>query len=284
MKKKQNRMSPVEIQRTTIKGLMGDNELGEELCLKGGNALALVYGVSERFSQDIDFSMAGDFEDLDAAKERIENALRSEFETSGFEVFDVRLKPRPKKTKDKKWGGYDLTFKVIEAEKKKMLESLEEWSRNAVLVGEKGKVEIDISKYEYTELVGYEVMGDVEVKVLALTAILYEKIRAICQQMPGYAKRAHKTARARDFYDISQILENSDIDFTEPENLKHCRAIFEVKEVPRDFLLEIENQREFHRDDWRAVTDTAAKKLEDFDHYFERVCDLAKNLHSHWDK
>jgi len=277
-------MSPVEIQRATIKGLMGDNELGEELCLKGGNALALVYGVSERFSQDIDFSMAGDFADLDATKERIESALRSGFEGSGFEVFDVRLKKRPKKTKDEKWGGYDLTFKVIEAEKQQLLSSLEEWSRNAVLVGGKGKIEVDISKYEYTELVGYEVMGDVEVKVLALTAILYEKIRAICQQMPNYTKRAHPTARARDFYDIYQILENSDIDFFAPENLKHCRAIFEVKEVPEDFLLEIESQREFHRDDWRAVTDTAGKKLEDFDHYFDRVCDLAKNLHSHWDK
>lgn len=284
MRKDQKRISQIEVQRTTIKGLMSDNELGEMLCLKGGNALALVYGVSDRFSQDIDFSMAEDFEQLETAQEKIEGALRSEFAPKKCEVFDVRLENRPKKTRDSKWGGYSLTFKVIEFEKIEILDGIVDWRRNAIFVGNKGKVEIDISKYEYTDLVSYETMGEVEIKVLAPLAIMYEKMRAICQQMPAYAKRMAKVPRARDFYDIYQIAQSSDVHFLRTENLEHCRGIFDTKEVSRALLLGIESQREFHRADWDSVKGTTASLLESFDHYFDYVCDLAKNLHSHWDE
>ena len=53
-----------EIRRITITAIFSDDLLSEILVLKGGNALALIYGVSTRTSLDLDFSMNSDFPDV----------------------------------------------------------------------------------------------------------------------------------------------------------------------------------------------------------------------------
>jgi predicted nucleotidyltransferase component of viral defense system len=45
-----------EVRRLTIIALFSDDELYEQIVLKGGNALNLVYGLSSRTSLDLDFS------------------------------------------------------------------------------------------------------------------------------------------------------------------------------------------------------------------------------------
>lgn len=57
-----------EIRRITIIALFSDDELVNQLVLKGGNALSLIHKVSLRTSLDLDFSLATDFGDLDDAR------------------------------------------------------------------------------------------------------------------------------------------------------------------------------------------------------------------------
>src|SRR5712692_8131116 len=113
-------MDPVEIRRMTIKALFSDDFLLEQLVLKGGNALNLVHRIGNRSSLDIDLSLETDFLDPMAAKERIFRALENRFRAEGFMVFDENFKEIKATGKDElasKWGGYELTFKVIEGKR-----------------------------------------------------------------------------------------------------------------------------------------------------------------------
>ena len=62
-----------KIKLLTLKALMNDEKLMYGLVLKGGNALQLVYEITDRASMDIDFSQEGDFSELDF--ERISSTL-----------------------------------------------------------------------------------------------------------------------------------------------------------------------------------------------------------------
>ena len=65
-----------EIRRVTITALFSDEVMLEQLVLKGGNALSLVYGLTERTSLDLDFSMEADFLDIEDARRRLFHAVR----------------------------------------------------------------------------------------------------------------------------------------------------------------------------------------------------------------
>ena len=47
-----------EIRKLTITALCSDDVLFDQLVLKGGNAISLVYGISPRDSLDVDFSLS----------------------------------------------------------------------------------------------------------------------------------------------------------------------------------------------------------------------------------
>jgi predicted nucleotidyltransferase component of viral defense system len=64
-------MDFAEVRRLTIVALFSDDLLFEQVVLKGGNALNLVYGLSPRTSLDLDFSLENDFADLDDTCNRI---------------------------------------------------------------------------------------------------------------------------------------------------------------------------------------------------------------------
>jgi len=51
------------IRRLVIQAAFADDALTDQLVLKGGNALALVYGIGNRSSIDVDFSLAADFDE-----------------------------------------------------------------------------------------------------------------------------------------------------------------------------------------------------------------------------
>ena len=147
---------------------------------------------------------------------------------------------------------------------------------------EKG-VEVEFSKDEFLGSV-QTVDWDLPIRVYTRHAIVFEKLRALCQQLPEHPHRLHKTARARDFYDICEALD-SGVELLGAECRETASEIFGAKDVPLGLLLELgrTEERERHRADWRSVLDTVPpQKLKSFDEYFERVVSLAKNLYADW--
>jgi hypothetical protein len=80
-----------------VQAMFSDDDLLEQLVLKGGNAMALVHQISARASVDLDFSLKQDFgDDVAGAEARIHKALTETFRASGYEVFDFRMIEKPR--------------------------------------------------------------------------------------------------------------------------------------------------------------------------------------------
>ncbi len=143
-----------EIRRVTIAALFSDDLLFEQLVLKGGNALSLVHGLTERTSLDLDFSMAADFVDIEDARRRLFFSVKDRFDAIGYVVFDEVLEPKPRLDKaDEKpwWGGYELRFKLIERGKYEVFkERIEKLRFNATVTGhaQERTFKVDLSKFE----------------------------------------------------------------------------------------------------------------------------------------
>jgi predicted nucleotidyltransferase component of viral defense system len=60
-----------EIRKNVILAIFSDDQFLEKLVLKGGNAISLVHRLDYRTSLDLDFSMAGDFENLVETSQRL---------------------------------------------------------------------------------------------------------------------------------------------------------------------------------------------------------------------
>jgi hypothetical protein len=88
-------MDFAEIRRLTIIALFSDDELFEQIVLKGGNALSLVCQISSRTSLDLDFSIEKDFKDVDMTRERIFRVVRDRFSSAGYVFFDESFQPKP---------------------------------------------------------------------------------------------------------------------------------------------------------------------------------------------
>lgn len=281
-------MNPEEIRKQTIIALFSDDYLYKRLVLKGGNAIHLVHKLALRSSLDLDFSLSGDFEDMDEARGHLFTTLKGHFSSLGYVVFDEQLAPKPQiKGHDERpwWGGYELKFKLISREKHQRLQSqLEKMRIDALPVGPKQErtFSVDLSKNEYTEPKINVPFDSYTIPVYTLDMIAAEKLRAICQQMPEYGLKGVPTPRARDFYDIHLILTTRGISLTTPENLSLMTHVFQAKQVPLQFLEQIPRFREFHRTDWPSVVDAVGGKPESFDFYFDFVCGLVKDLHSLW--
>ena len=113
--------------------------------------------------------------------------------------------------------------------------------------------------------------------------IVFEKIRAICQQMPEYTEsigRSYRTARARDFFDIHTVMNNFPLDLTSQDNIRLLKRIFKQKEVDSSLMNKIAEHREFHRQDYFAVKDAVKPdfELKDFDFYFDYVVEKCNEL------
>ena len=272
------------LKRLTIVALCSEDRLLNALVLKGGNALSLVHNMRSRASFDLDFSMEGDFlaTELADLTERIEYRLRQTFRPEGFVAFDVKLEPKPEDMSpelEQFWGGYALEFKVISADRHRELAG-DPWAMRREAIppkpGGKARFEIDISKHEYC--VGKQAVefDDFTVYVYTPSMVVCEKLRAICQQTAAYVhivRKTHRAPRARDFFDICEVVDRFNVDVVAQTNLELIRRMFDAKRVPLGLLREVEQDREFHRQDWEAVRDTVAAdfQLREFDFYFEFV-------------
>jgi hypothetical protein len=252
--------------------------------LKGGNALALIYKVGSRASLDMDFSMQNAFADVEEAGARIRRTLKQEFARAGYVLFDEKFEIKPSKPvagQPEWWGGYQVEFKLaLQATYDKFAGDLEGLRRNSEVLGpqQKRKYTIDISQHEFCEGKVQREVDDYIIYVYSLEMIAAEKLRAICQQMPGYIHNRSHTPRARDFYDICQILEANGIDMTTAENRETLAAVFIAKGVSLEQLGRIKDFRDFHAPDWPAVSDSITGEKKNFDYYFDYVVALADKL------
>src|SRR5258708_12024063 len=72
------------IKSLAVQAMFSDDELLEQLVLKGGNAMALVHQISARASVDLDFSLKQDFgENLEDLQPRIFKTLSDTFRANG---------------------------------------------------------------------------------------------------------------------------------------------------------------------------------------------------------
>jgi predicted nucleotidyltransferase component of viral defense system len=106
--------------------------------------------------------------------------------------------------------------------------------------------------------------------------IVLEKLRALCQQVPAYkeiVKYMTPKSRARDFYDIFNMMQHFKMDFATKENIDLAHDIFNAKKVPLSFILQLDEQRELHRSSWDTVilTINPLEELNEFDFYFDFV-------------
>jgi len=283
-----------QIKKLAIIAMFSDDDLMDMLVLKGGNVLDLIYGVSARSSIDIDLSMESEFDasNFDSIKTKVQKVLEETFQEAGYAVFDVKFAERPRViTPDLKdfWGGYEIEFKVIERNKYPNLQNdIDSLRRNALIVGpsNRKKFYIQISKFEFCDNKQEHYLEGYRIYLYSPEMIVFEKLRAICQQMPVYRKMVksqHRTARARDFVDIYYLLKKYKIKIDSKENIELLKSIFRAKRVPLKLIGDIDKYKEFHRPDFDAVKDTvkAGIKLKEYDYYFDYIisrCEVLKPL------
>lgn len=283
-----------KVKTLTIVALASDDFLMETLVLKGGNAIDLLKpgektGLS-RASYDLDFSIEEDFDgDLEDITALIEKTINRTFEENGLKVFDYKFSIKPSKIRNELknfWGGYAIEFKLITQKEFERLEgNLEKIRRGAIAVrpNQSSKVEIEISKYEYTgDKREVEVEG-LKIFIYSPQMMAFEKLRAICQQFPQYTEviPSHSARpRSRDFYDIHLICEQHEIEVGSDKSVELVGLIFGAKKVPLSYIKDIVANAAVHRQDWQNLLDTlpAAERAEvkPFDHYLQFVIDKFK--------
>lgn len=283
-----------EIKRIAVIALFSDDDLMDHLVLKGGNALDLVYDIADRASLDLDFSTDRSFSEAEVriVEKKILRVLTETFRANAFEAFDIQFKEVPEArdaaTPDY-WGGYVIEFKVIET---RMFAKLQNDPRalrvNAIEVGpgHRRRFKISISKMEYCAIKGQRELDDYTVYVYTPEMIVFEKLRAICQQMPEYTPNTTPVARARDFFDIHTVMEHFKMKLIASPSTTLLENIFDAKKVPLSLIGRIGDYREYHRPDFVSVQATVKpnRRLKDFDFYFDYVVNRCRHLEALWEE
>ena len=132
--------------------MFSDDTLMQNLVLKGGNALDLIYKLSARSSVDVDFSMQGDFPGgREAFRDKVQASLTQTYAEAGLRAFDFKVEDRPENIRESLksfWGGYNIDFKLIEEAKyKQFSDDLEALRRNAIDLGKGSQFLIDVSRH-----------------------------------------------------------------------------------------------------------------------------------------
>lgn len=282
------------VKRQAIMAMFSDDELMDQLVLKGGTLLDVVYKISSRASFDLDFSVAGVLGDVNTLRARIERTLTLTFSEINYEVFDVSVREVPLDLSAELadfWGGYQIDFKIIERDLFRQLAgNIEQIRRNAASVGKRGstKLEIDISKHEYCDGKQATQLDHLTIFTYSPEMVVCEKLRSICQQMPEYTSlvRKHSSARARDFLDIHTVSASMNVNFEAAEFADLLPKVFEAKRVPLRLLGRIAEYYDYHLQDFEAVRATVRPNfpLRTFNVYFDFVVSNVNRLKPLWNK
>lgn len=283
-----------EIRKLAIQSLFLDDDLSDILVLKGGNALSIL-DLTRRGSFDLDFSLYECSLEDEELEEKIKQAVTEFFEENDLKIINFKFLVKPKKEvapKLYKWGGYAIEFKFLPFDKYETItQTVQEATRSkayaqeyANITGTNDPVKIELSKNEYCKGFNEKPFEDITLKVYSPCMIIFEKLRAICQQMQEYTLRANKASRARDFFDIYTVNKAYQIEHRtakDKDELKElCQNIFAVKEVDINLLENIEEYREFHKQSFPTVIDSVLederKDLHEFDFYFDETKKVAQ--------
>ena len=269
-------------------GIYSNENLKEELYLKGGQALRFTYGIKNRFSRDSDFSIPKKIENDKTFFDHFKNAVKNEFLKDNLHIIDFKYTRRPNVKSDGSpdfWQGWAVEFKLINSDD--LILPKEKQSRNAIVpVGSPtSKIPIDISEMEYCDGFKKITRYSTEVKVYSKELLVLEKLRAICQSHPDYKYRSTKTNRARDFYDIEQIysmvLDSEDPDKFFKNCSIHLENVFKAKEVPLDILEKCLNDEDFlniQKIGWEEVKATVNILDQPFSYYVQTLKNLIKEV------
>ncbi len=273
------------VKEKTLEALLSDDNIMDKLVFKGGNAIAMIYKISDRASMDLDFSMENDFtpEEKQNIHGRIEKLLERSFKRTDYNVVNFDFKEKPRVSSNKFWGGYEISFQLIDNKRLKELptKNKEILGRNTrPIYDDIKKFTVDISKYEYCASKKPQNFEGYTVYVYTPEMIVFEKIRSICQQTEEYKQivKCSISSRARDFFDIYTIMKSFEIDISTNENLELLKAIFDVKKVPLKLIFEINKYHELHKNSFDVLKGTVAGRLESFDFYFNYLLKKIKNL------
>lgn len=272
-----------KIKLLTLRALMHDEKLMYGLVLKGGNALQLIYDITDRASMDIDFSIEGDFSESDYQRinSTLDALLNDEFQKENLIAFDIKFIEKPKTGKVKIWKGYNIEFKVAH-EENWFENDIEKTRREAIkILGQSTKFSIDISSFEYIANAKKHDLDGTVLLVYTPEMIVIEKLRALCQSIPEYKtiiSTANTKGRARDFYDIWNICTQFSIDLTSTENQILIEEIFKAKRVPISFLKLLKENKDLQKENWKSVEDTLGSENNGFDFYFDYVMDLVNQV------
>lgn len=293
-------MTPDEIRNTTLKAIFSNERLNKNLVLKGGNALKL-YGIVERESQDLDFSIKETirFTEKEEGKE-FQKSISEAFIKKGYFVNDFKFILKPKERHESLppfWGGYKIIFTLLDTSLYQDIiasqapENMKELNRYAIpLEGDGKKIEIDLSYDEYVDnKLDYDLDGT-KIYLYSPIMIVYEKIRASCQQLDEYPLTRNKT-RARDLYDIYKSLTNSkQMELREQvlsvENFYILENIFRVKEVPFSLMKKLETKKEDLKIDYeeKVLPQVSSRNQEDFEFIFDYNQKLFNDLYKKYDE
>lgn len=243
-------MHPDKIRNTIITSIFSNDDFLDILTLKGGIAMRLL-DLTNRESSDLDFSITeGKRLSKEIEGKQIEKQLNQSFEEIGYKVISLKFSDKPLKRKvitPPYWGGYQIEFSIISLDRFHDLNEKQKSNINAYgesIENGKKKIKIDLSFEEYTKPRIETQLNDYTIYLYSPIMIVYEKIRASCQQLPEY-KLGTEKARARDLYDIYTMLTHKkQIDlknevFNE-DNFYIIKKMFELKNVDFPLMLKLE--------------------------------------------
>ncbi|HEM4990500.1 TPA: nucleotidyl transferase AbiEii/AbiGii toxin family protein [Streptococcus suis] len=293
-------MTPDEIRNTILKAIYSDTELVENLVLKGGNALKL-HRIVDRESQDLDFSIK---ETIRFTKEnegvKLQQLITDAFSQKGFFVNSFEFVPKPKnrhRDLPPYWGGYKISFALLDQEKyqdkinSQDSRQMKELNKYALSIeGGVKKIEIDLSYDEYTEHKEAYDLDGTTIYLYSPLMIVYEKIRASCQQLEEYPLTTNKT-RARDLYDIFKILTNINqvelrSEVLSEDNFYILENIFRVKEVPLELMTKLDTKKDDLAADYerKVLPQIPNKEQEEFEYIFDYNQRLFNELFERYQK
>lgn len=251
------------------------------LFLKGGSAMRLFDDLTSRLSIDVDFSVDTALDDASSFFNAMKSKISKRFHELKYEAIDFKWIRKPKsKSKNKPdwWGGWSFEFKLVSFVHSD--KSIEMKIRNALIPegANSSKIIVEISEHEYCKNGRKKVIDGVTILGYSRELIVLEKIRAICQQHPEYKFKLSKN-RARDFYDIYELIKNIDDGFAHRCSL-HIEGVFKAKGVPIIFLNSLweEDFIDKQRRGFNQVKDTVRGKVYDFDFYLENLRFLIKEI------
>ena len=279
-----------EIIREILYGLYHDGVFTKDILIKGGQAVRIKEDIKHRFSVDIDASVNGAIPDPSTFFVLFKRSLDKQFIKSNLVVIDFKQvrKPRnPHLDTPAFWTGWLVTFKLLEKENQKP--DKEKQSRMAIIPDGSAspKITVELSEHEYCgdfKQMKLEIKNEPE-KVstywYSTEMLVVEKIRAICQQHPDYPHRRKPTSRARDFYDIANLIEKK-IKDKDLSNFKNKCAnlidpIFKAKQVDKKIIKKIFEPKFVAKmkEGWPLVLETTPNRGK---HEFEIYVDILEEF------